>query len=98
MKQISVGIIGTGWCGGIRAEPCAPNALVKDLHVVETRPELVGAIHREYIAAGAEAIENAVRLIVVVTERIPRQRGYRPAGIATATYGFGENSALRSQT
>ena len=39
MKQIEVGIIGTGWCGGIRAEACAANPLVKALHIVEARPE-----------------------------------------------------------
>lgn len=39
MKTINVGIIGTGWCGGIRAETLAHNTLVKDLHIAETNPE-----------------------------------------------------------
>jgi predicted dehydrogenase len=39
MKPIGVGIIGTGWCGGIRAETCARHALVKSLHLAEIRPE-----------------------------------------------------------
>ncbi len=39
MKRIGVGIIGTGWCGGIRAETCAHHPLVESLHVAETRPE-----------------------------------------------------------
>jgi len=39
VKQISVGVIGTGWCGGIRAETCANNPLVKELHIVETRAD-----------------------------------------------------------
>ena len=39
MKPINVGIIGTGWCGGIRAETCAANALVDELHIAEIRPE-----------------------------------------------------------
>jgi len=39
MKQIGVGVIGTGWCGGIRAETAACHPLVKGLHVAETRPE-----------------------------------------------------------
>ena len=39
MEQINVGVIGTGWCGGIRAETCALNPLVRDLHIAETRPE-----------------------------------------------------------
>ena len=39
MRQIGVAVIGTGWCGGIRAETCASHPLVKSLHVAETRPE-----------------------------------------------------------
>ena len=39
MKQIGVAIIGTGWCGGIRAETCAAHPLVKSLHLAEVRPE-----------------------------------------------------------
>ena len=44
MKQINVGIIGTGWCGGIRANTCATNPLVKELHIAETRPERLAEI------------------------------------------------------
>jgi len=39
MKQIGVAIIGTGWCGGIRAETCAAHPLVKSLHLAEVRPD-----------------------------------------------------------
>jgi predicted dehydrogenase len=39
MKQINVGVIGTGWCGGIRANTCSSNPLVKDLHIAEIRPD-----------------------------------------------------------
>jgi scyllo-inositol 2-dehydrogenase (NAD+) len=39
MRQIGVGIIGTGWCGGIRAQTCAGHPLVKSLHLAEIRPE-----------------------------------------------------------
>ena len=39
VEPIEVSVIGTGWCGGIRAETCAAHALVKDLHVAENRPE-----------------------------------------------------------
>jgi predicted dehydrogenase len=39
MEPIEVAIIGTGWCGGIRAEACAAHPLVKALHIAETRPE-----------------------------------------------------------
>lgn len=44
MKQISVAIVGTGWCGGIRAETCAASALVKSLHLAETRPERLAEV------------------------------------------------------
>jgi len=39
MRRIGVGIIGTGWCGGIRAEALAAHPLVKSLHIAEIRPE-----------------------------------------------------------
>ncbi len=39
MKPINVGIIGTGWCGGIRATAAANSALVASLHLAEIRPE-----------------------------------------------------------
>ena len=38
MKQVSVGIIGTGWCGGIRAETCAASPYVSSLHLAEIKP------------------------------------------------------------
>src|ERR687896_1693415 len=44
VRQINVGIVGTGWCGGIRAETAAANPLVKELHVIETRPERLAEI------------------------------------------------------
>jgi predicted dehydrogenase len=44
MRQIGVAIIGTGWCGGIRAEACAAHPLVKSLHIAETRPERLAEI------------------------------------------------------
>ena len=39
MKQIQLGIIGVGWCGGIRAETAAKNPLIESLHLAETNPE-----------------------------------------------------------
>jgi predicted dehydrogenase len=35
MKPIEVAVVGTGWCGGIRAETLAVHPLVKALHVAE---------------------------------------------------------------
>src|SRR3954464_10599528 len=39
MKQVEVGVIGTGWCGGIRAETLSRSALVDKLHICEIRPD-----------------------------------------------------------
>ena len=55
MKRIGVGIIGTGWCGGIRAETCAGHPLVKSLHVAETRPERLREIAAKTGATTATA-------------------------------------------
>ena len=37
MTAVNVGIIGTGWCGGIRAEVCAASPYVAALHLAEIR-------------------------------------------------------------
>src|SRR5262249_30052935 len=39
MKQIGVAVIGTGWCGGIRAETLAAHSLVSGLYVAEVNKE-----------------------------------------------------------
>jgi predicted dehydrogenase len=38
-SSINVAVIGTGWCGGIRAQTCAKNPFVQDLHIAEIKPE-----------------------------------------------------------
>ena len=55
MKQIGVAVIGTGWCGGIRAETLAQHALVKSLHLVETRPERLAELKARLKPASATA-------------------------------------------
>ncbi len=62
MKQIKVGIIGTGWCGGIRADTCAASPYVSELHIAEvkagrlaevagkTRPLTATADYRDLLA------------------------------------------------
>lgn len=44
MNKINVGIIGTGWCGGIRAETCAANPLVDQLHIAEIKAERLAEV------------------------------------------------------
>jgi predicted dehydrogenase len=55
MRQIEVAVIGTGWCGGIRAETCAGHPLVKGLHVAENRPERLREIAQKTRATTATA-------------------------------------------
>ncbi len=44
MRNIQVGIIGTGWCGGIRAQTCAAHPLVQGLHIAEIRPDRLAEV------------------------------------------------------
>jgi predicted dehydrogenase len=55
MKQIGVGVIGTGWCGGIRAETCAAHPLVKSLHIAEIRPDRLAEMAKATAARSAVA-------------------------------------------
>ena len=47
MKQINVGVIGPGWCGGIRANACAINPLVNELHLAEIDVERLAVVAGE---------------------------------------------------
>ena len=44
MRRINVGIIGTGWCGGIRANACAANPLVDGLYIADINPERLAEV------------------------------------------------------
>lgn len=44
MRQVEVAVIGTGWCGGIRAETLAKSALVDRLHICEIKPERLAEV------------------------------------------------------
>src|SRR5947208_2535523 len=39
VQHVEVAVIGTGWCGGIRAETLSRSALVGKLHICEIRPD-----------------------------------------------------------
>ena len=63
MQQINVGIIGTGWCGGIRANTCAASPLVKELHIAEIDDNRLKEVVAEtnptsFTADYTEIIEN----------------------------------------
>src|SRR2546421_7651624 len=65
MKQIGVGIIGTGWCGGIRAQTCAASPLVKSLHLAEIRPERLAEVES---ATDARSAVTDYRELIANTE------------------------------
>jgi hypothetical protein len=46
VEQIDVAVIGTGWCGGIRAETLSRHPLVDRLHIAEIREERLAEMSR----------------------------------------------------
>ena len=46
IKQINVGVIGTGWCGGIRAIACNSNPLVDKLYIAETNEKRLNELKK----------------------------------------------------
>lgn len=60
MKPISVGVVGTGWCGGIRAETLAAHALVSELHLAERNAERLAELKQRLKPASAVADYKAL--------------------------------------
>ena len=44
MKTVEAAVIGTGWCGGIRAETLSRSALVDRLHICEIKPDRLAEV------------------------------------------------------
>ena len=65
MRQLGVGIVGTGWCGGIRAETCAAHPLVRSLHIAEIRPERLAEMAK---ATGARSATTDYRELLALAE------------------------------
>ena len=62
MERINLGIIGTGWCGGIRADAASDNPQVAELHIAENRPERLAEVAAKTGAKTATANwEDVVR-------------------------------------
>jgi predicted dehydrogenase len=53
MKPIEVAVIGTGWCGGIRAETLAAHPLAKALHLAEINKARLAELKRKTNAQSA---------------------------------------------
>ena len=53
MERINLGIIGTGWCGGIRAQTAYANPLVDQLFIADNRPERLEEMQPKCLPAGS---------------------------------------------
>ena len=80
MKQTEVAVIGTGWCGGIRAETLARSALVDKLHICEIRPDRLAEVKKLYKPASAIAdykeIAGNDKISVVYISTTPEANHY----------------------
>ncbi len=68
---IEAAVIGTGWCGGIRAETLSRSALVSKLHICEIRPDRLAEVQKLTSAATAtpdyqDIIENENIAVVYI--------------------------------
>src|SRR5579864_7031707 len=60
MKQINVAVIGTGWCGGIRAVAAAASPWVKELHIAEIKEERLQEVKAQTCPVTATADYRAL--------------------------------------
>lgn len=77
MKKVEVAVIGTGWCGGIRARTLAQSALVDRLHLCEIREDRLAEVQALTGAATAttdyaDIIANdAIKVVYISTTPEP---------------------------
>lgn len=80
MQQVSVGIIGTGWIGGIRARVLAECPQVRELHVCEIRPDRLKEVVAETNPASATLDYNELlanpSIDVVIISTTPETTHY----------------------
>ena len=73
MQQVEVAVIGTGWCGGIRAETLSRSSIVDKLHICEIRPERLAEVKALTNAASAtldyrDIVKNdAIKVVYIST-------------------------------
>jgi myo-inositol 2-dehydrogenase/D-chiro-inositol 1-dehydrogenase len=77
MKQVEVAVIGTGWCGGIRALTLSQSGLVDKLHICEIRPDRLEEVRQMTNPATAttdyqEIVRNpAIKVVYISTTPEP---------------------------
>ena len=80
MKQVEAAVIGTGWCGGIRALTLSRSALVDKLHICEIKPDRLAEVKAETNPATAtldykDIVDNpAIQVVYISTT--PEQTHY----------------------
>ncbi|GGK35631.1 Gfo/Idh/MocA family protein [Salinarimonas ramus] len=72
MRTVEVAVIGTGWCGGIRAETLARSALVDRLHLCEIRSDRLAEVEESTRPATAttnyrDIVENDAISVVYIS-------------------------------
>jgi predicted dehydrogenase len=80
MRQVEAAVIGTGWCGGIRALTLSQSSLVDRLHIAEIKPERLAEVKAMTNAATATLdYQDIVRnpaIEVVYISTAPEQTHY----------------------
>ena len=80
VKRINVGVIGTGWVGGIRANACAHNGIVDELHIAEINPKRQSEIQAETnptsITDNWQTIIDSESIDVIVISMTPETQRY----------------------
>jgi scyllo-inositol 2-dehydrogenase (NAD+) len=88
MNPLTIGVIGTGWCGGIRAIAAANSALVGDLHIAEINPDRLQEIQTATGATTAttewEALVADPRIQALMISATPETTHYPMAKAALA--------------
>ncbi|MGJ8595038.1 Gfo/Idh/MocA family protein [Sulfitobacter sp.] len=77
MRQVEVAVIGTGWCGGMRAVTLSKSALVDRLHICEINPERLAEVKEQTKPATAtldyqDIVKNpAIEVVYISTTPEP---------------------------
>ncbi len=90
IKQIKVGVIGTGWCGGIRANACNNNPLVDKLYIAETNKkrllELKNSLEIEGATENWEDLVSNNDIDTIIISATPETTHY-PMALASLKAG-----------
>jgi myo-inositol 2-dehydrogenase/D-chiro-inositol 1-dehydrogenase len=77
VRQVEVAVIGTGWCGGMRAVTLSKSALVDRLHICEINPERLAEVKEQTNPATAtldyqDIVKNpAIEVVYISTTPEP---------------------------